>query len=148
VDVSTRKTCVDASRVENGRTVELNREPRKNCLGTLRSHKGTLPGNRFDVFCHATPAANEHFAVVEVSSEHPSASSPRVWFSLQTGSTLSRSRLQSEGTRTGRRTSAIKPSHERTRPKNVKASPGHAVICVCLRKMVTYRSSCYTGKLM
>lgn len=46
------------------------------CLGTLRCHKRALPRNGLDVCCHATPAADEHLAVVEVSSEDPPRSSP------------------------------------------------------------------------
>ncbi len=79
--MAAQETCIDASRVGK---VESVREPRIMCLGTLRSHEGTLPGNRFDVCCHATPAANEHFAVVEVSSEDPSGLSPLARFGLQT----------------------------------------------------------------
>ena len=73
-----KKHAIDASRVEN---IESIMEPRIHCLGTLRSHKRALPGDGIDVCCHATPAANEHLAVVEVSSEDPPGSA---WVSLRT----------------------------------------------------------------
>ena len=85
IQMAAQENTYRCKQVENRMTVESIREPRKICLGTLRNHKGSLPGNRFDVLCHATPAANEHFAVVEVSSEDPSGSSPRVRFSLRLG---------------------------------------------------------------
>jgi len=53
-------------------------------LSTLRSDEGTFPRDGHGVVRHATPAAGEHFAVVQVTSEGPPRSHSLARISLRT----------------------------------------------------------------
>jgi hypothetical protein len=64
---------------------ELNHGIKKSFrLSVLRSDEGPFPRDGFDVQRHAAPAADEHFAIVKVTSEDPSGSPPLVRVGLQT----------------------------------------------------------------